>query len=128
MIPIYRTETLADLPMSPGAASGIPASILPENEMWLVWIAGRPWGTELQREVRTGAEQSELGRRFWALGEDGGGGRLWELRRGGGERSGVSRVGAHLVGLCWVHVCAQTPSRVQEHNGEDTQAGALPAR
>lgn len=41
----------------------------------------------------------------------------------GGEGRGVGRVSAHLVGFCWVHACAQTPSWVQGHDGAHTQAG-----
>lgn len=104
--------------MSPLWASGSPVSMLSENGMRLVWLSGRPRGLELQCGVRTGAEETELGRGLWALGEGGQRRGLWERRRGGEEGGGVSRVSSHLAGLCWV----------PGHNGEGPRAGALPSR
>lgn len=49
------------------------------------------------------------------------------LGEGGGEGGGVSGVSIHVAGVCWVHTCAQAPSWVQGHNGDHTQAGALPS-
>lgn len=101
--------------------------MLSENGMWLLWLSGWPQGLELPCGVRTGAEETALGRELWGSGEGGQRQGLWEPRRGGGEGGGVSRASTHLVGLCLVHVCAQTPRWVPGHKGEGTRAGALPS-
>lgn len=82
------------------------------------------WGprarSRQQRELGTLSTGGGQGRRAGRAG-------LRELRKGGGVGGGVSGVSIHVAGVCWVHTCAQAPSWVQGHNGDHTQAGALPS-
>lgn len=94
--------------------------------MWPAWRAGRAWGLELQCKVRT-AERAGAPEHWRRAGEEGRESRAVGAEEGSGGGRRCQR-GQHPRGRgLLVHTCAQAPSWVQGHNGDHTQAGALPS-